>query len=65
MFNLKDKVKIIHGPFKGWFGNIVAFSINSIGVQFDKEIEGGHDCNSNGKQGRCYYFDDDNLILCS
>lgn len=56
-----QKVMIKDGPRKGFIGKIIGYAVNAIAVEFPDKIEGGHDC-IDGKKGRCYYFDDNNLV---
>ncbi len=34
---------------------IVEIGTDRIGLEFDFLIEGGHDCNNNGRSGYCWY----------
>ena len=62
MFDIGDRViaiKAIDGNIstKGKTGTIIASKHlgNSVGIEFDEPIEGGHSCDNRGKRGYCWW----------
>lgn len=68
MYNLNDKVQVKKGSghrFSGLKGKVICFANNrecAIGVEFEKEINGGHDCGNIGKHNQCYYVNEVSLV---
>jgi hypothetical protein len=67
-FKIGDRVKYIQmydncRALANQIGTVRTISLYDIGVEFDIEFVGGHDCYGQGKAGHCWYLPEDYLEL--